>query len=160
MALQPTNRTRNIFPVHVDLRQRVGTSNLLAWALEAPLLLDDASAALLKTDAGGFRPHMMLTLLSFCYASGYYGSQDIEHAIANDKTVRYVCARTYPDAKAIRRFRRQHRPALDQCLRYVLFRAAMEMTNALTGDLEQQIASATQEKIELAVVLDRIVAEG
>jgi hypothetical protein len=157
MALQPTNRTRNIFPVHADLRQRVGTSNLLRWCLEAPLIVNDEAGQLLRQNVCGFRPPMMLTLLSFCYASSYYGSEDIAGAITTDRTVRYICARTYPDAHAIQRFRRCCRGLLDQALGYVLRQAATEMTGhgALGPELEQQVLSTTQEKIELAVIMDR-----
>ena len=86
MALQPTNRTGNIFPVHVDLRQRVCTTNLLRWSLEAPLIISDEAGELLRKNVCGFRPQMMLTLLSFCYASSYYGSEDIARAINTDRT--------------------------------------------------------------------------
>lgn len=161
MALQPTKRTRNIFPVHVDLRQRVGANTLLRWCLEAPLVISDEAGHLARKNICGFRPAMMLTLLSFCYASGYYGSQDIASAISNDRTVRYICARTYPDAHAIRRFRRFCRAALDQALSHVLRQAALEMSGGeMTPEIEQQVLSTTQEKIELAVAMDRHAAEG
>jgi hypothetical protein len=160
MPFKPTKSTGRIFPVHIDLRQRVGTSNLLRWALEAPQALDEPATESLKVRFGDFRPQMMLTLLSFAYASSCYGSEDIERAIESDRTFRYICARIYPDAKAIRRFRRVFRPALDQCLAYVLRGAAMEMTGAaVNAELEQQVLSATAEKIELAVVMDRCATE-
>ena len=160
MPFKPTNGTGRIFPVHMDLRQRVGVNNMLRWALEAPQSVEGPAAETLKARFGDLRPQMMLTLLSFAYASSYYGSDDIESAIESDRTLRYICARIYPDAKAIRRFRRQFRPALDQCLAYVLRGAATEMTGAaLNAELEQQVLSATTEKIELAVVMDRCATE-
>ena len=160
MPFRPTNRTGGILPVHTDLRQRVGVNNLLRWALEAPQTVDDVAAESLKARFGDFRPQMMLTLLSFAYASSCYGSDDIERAIESDRTFRYICARIYPDAKAIRRFRRLFRPALDQCLAYVLRGAAIEMIGApSTPELEQQVISATTEKIELAVIMDRCSTE-
>jgi hypothetical protein len=157
MALQPTNWTGNIFPVHADLRQRVGSSNLLRWSLEAPLIIDHDPEQLLRKNVCGFRPQMILTLLSFCYASSYYGSEDIAGAISTDRTMRYICARTYPDAVAIRRFRRCCRSPLDQALNFVLRRAAVEMTGYtdLPPELQQQVLATTQEKIELAVIMDR-----
>src|SRR5688572_7354490 len=130
MALQPTNRTGNIFPVHLDLRQRVGTPRLLRWAIEAPQNVDADLAEQLKPGIGEFRPQMLLSLLSFCYGAGCYSSEDIEQAIANDRSVRYICARTYPDAKALRRFRRTYRSPLHQSVAYVLRRAAMQMSGA------------------------------
>lgn len=161
MPFRPTKRTANVFPVHVDLRQRVGGGNLLRWALEAPQAVEGAPAEMLRACFGDFRPQMMLTLLSFAYASSYYGSEDIERAIESDRTFRYICARIYPDAKAMRRFRRAFRGALDQCLLYVLRQAALAMSgaDALTPELERQVQSATTEKIELAVVMDRCSAE-
>ena len=161
MPLRPTNRTGTIFPVHVDLRQRVGSSQLLRWALEAPQTVEGSAAETLVARFGDFRPQMMLTLLSFSYASSCYGSEDIERAIESDRTVRYICARIFPDAKALRRFRRLFRPALDQCLAYVLRQAAVELSGAgvLGAELEQQVLSATTEKIELAVVMDRCATE-
>jgi hypothetical protein len=161
MPLRPTNRTGSIFPVHVDLRQRVGSGNLLRWALEAPQTIEGSTAEMLKARFGDFRPQMMLTLLSFSYASSCYSSEDIERAIESDRTTRYICARIYPDAKAIRRFRRLFRSALDQCLAYVLRQSALEMsgTVSLSAELEDQVFSATTEKIELAVILDRCATE-
>jgi hypothetical protein len=147
--------------VHVDLRQRVGSNHLLRWALEAPQNLEASAAETLKARFGDFRPQMMLTLLSFSYASSCYGSEDIERAIESDRTVRYICARIFPDAKAMRRFRRLFRPALDQCLAYVLRQAAIELseTMSLGAEVEQQVLATTTEKIELAVVMDRCAAE-
>ena len=161
MPFRPTNRTGTIFPVHVDLRQRFGSNKLLFWALEAPQNVEGSAAEMLKARFGDFRPQMMLTLLSFSYASSCYGSEDIERAIESDRTVRYICARIFPDAKAIRRFRRLFRPALDQCLAYVLRQAAIELSDStsLGAEVEQQVLSATTEKIELAVVMDRCAAE-
>src|SRR5688500_11192746 len=128
MPFRPTNQTGNIFPVHIDLRQRLGTNKLLRWALEAPQAVAGAAAETLHARFGDFRPQMMLTLLSFAYASSCYGSEDIERAIESDRTFRYICARVYPDSKAIRRFRRLFRAALDQSLAYVLRQAAVELT--------------------------------
>lgn len=161
MPLKPTNRTGTIFPVHVDLRQRVGSNNLLRRALEAPQNVEGSAADTLKARFGDFRPQMMLTLLSFAYASSCYASEDIERAIESDRTFRYICARIFPDAKAIRRFRRLFRPVLDQCLGYVLRQAAIELSGAvpLRAELERQVLSATTEKIELAVVMDRCATE-
>jgi hypothetical protein len=160
MAFRPTNGTGAIFPVHIDLRQRVGTTNLLRWALEAPQMVEGGGSDLLQIRFGDFRPQMMLTLLSFSYAACYYGSEDVERAIETDRTVRYICARIYPDAKAIRRFRRLFRPALDQCLSYVLRQAAFELNDSeFSEELERQVQSATVEKIELAVVMDRFANE-
>jgi hypothetical protein len=66
---------------------------------------------------------MMLTLLTYCYATGVYGSADIELAIERDQMTRYLCARTYPDLDVIRGFRRLNLGEIKQCLAAVLKRA-------------------------------------
>ncbi|HKS38032.1 MAG TPA: hypothetical protein VJW76_12620 [Verrucomicrobiae bacterium] len=68
------------------------------------------------------RPAMMTTLLAYCYATGVYGSMDIELNICRDQMTRYLCARTYPDIDAIRSFRRDCRLKIKQCLISVLRR--------------------------------------
>jgi hypothetical protein len=62
---------------------------------------------------------MLLTLLTYCYSARIYGSRDIEWAMQNNRTVRYICARNYPDWQTLRRFRRHHRALLHACLVYV-----------------------------------------
>src|SRR5882724_12110547 len=53
-----------------------------------------------------FRPAMMLTLLAYCYASGVFGSADIQLATEHDQMIRYLCAGDYPHLCSIRSFRR------------------------------------------------------
>ena len=65
---------------------------------------------------------MMLTLLTYCYATGVYGSGDIELNIRHDPMTRYLCAKIYPDIDAIRSFRRDNRPRIIQNLSAVLRR--------------------------------------
>jgi transposase len=103
-----------------DLSRCVGERGLLKLALDAVLSLDEERLQEARKRSPDFSPYMMLTLLTYCYSSSLYGSRDIETAIASDRTVRYICARTYPDWQRLRRFRRRHRELLHQCLVYVL----------------------------------------
>jgi hypothetical protein len=103
-----------------DLRQCVGEKGLLKLALDAVLTLDEERLQEARKRSSDFSPYMMLTLLTYCYSASLYGSRDIETAIGSDRTVRYICARAYPDWQRLRRFRRQHRELLLQCLVYVL----------------------------------------
>ena len=63
-----------------------------------------------------FQPAMMLTLLAYCYATGVYGSEEIQSATHDDQMIRYLCARDYPDLCEIRSFRRYNRERIAQCL--------------------------------------------
>jgi hypothetical protein len=103
-----------------DLTRCVGERGLLKLALDAVLTLDTAKLKEARRRSPDFSPQMMLTLLTYCYSASLYGSRDIEWMIRRDRTVRYICARTYPDWQSLRRFRRQHRELLRQCLAYVM----------------------------------------
>jgi hypothetical protein len=72
----------------------------------------------------GFRPEMLLSLLTYCYATGVFSSQDIEAACRQDPVARYLCANNFPDAKTLRRFRRLHREQIRQSLANLFQRAA------------------------------------
>jgi hypothetical protein len=103
-----------------DLSRCVGERGLLKLALEAVLTVDPGALRDARRRSPEFSPQMMLTLLTYCYSAKLYGSRDIEWAIEHDRMVRYICARTYPDWQTLRRFRRQHRDWVHQCLVQVL----------------------------------------
>ena len=63
---------------------------------------------------------MLLTLLTYCYSTGLYSSEDIENAARNHKTINYLCGNRIPDWKTLRRFRRIHRQALHDCISYMV----------------------------------------
>jgi hypothetical protein len=64
----------------------------------------------------------MITLLTYCYATGVYGSMDIELNIRRDQMTRYLCAKTYPDVDDLRSFRRDRCLKIKHCLAAVLRR--------------------------------------
>jgi transposase len=103
-----------------DLSRCVGERGLLKLALDAVLTLEPERLREARRRSPDFSPQMMLTLLTYCYSASLYGSRDIEWAIERDRTVRYICARVFPDWQSLRRFRRQHRELLRQCLVYVM----------------------------------------
>src|SRR6266852_272674 len=105
-----------------DLRMLVDESCLLHLALES---VANAGSTNLKPFNGlpGQVPlsaPMMLTLISYSYAVGIFGSRDIECAIYEDQTLRYICAGQRPAWHDIRRFRRMHRDLVQKVLRSVL----------------------------------------
>src|ERR1043166_6081466 len=103
-----------------DLRRMLGEQGLLRLSLDAVQALDLPWTPRRGGKGAEFRPQMLMTLLTYCYLSTFYGSRDIELAIRHDPTVRYICARAMPDWLTLRRFRREFRAALHQCLVWVL----------------------------------------
>ena len=107
-----------------DLSLYIGKKTLVKVVLEALEGTDehgswpDAATA----EKIVIQPAMMITLLTYCYATGVYGSMDIELNIRRDQMTRYLCAKSYPDVDVLRSFRRDWRLKIKQCLTTVLSR--------------------------------------
>ena len=158
-----------------DLRQWLGTTELIKLVLEAVQKVDWSFPPLrtLAEQSRDFRPQMLLTLLTYSYASGLYDSEEIEAAVYSDPTISYLAAKTFPDRRTLRRFRRRQRELVKQCLIHVLKEAwrrqfgpeaetsaAWPCYEATVGkpwfassDL-RQIYFAAEERIDCAVFLD------
>ena len=115
------------------------------------------------------RPEMMLTLLTYCYATGIHASEDIVRAILSDRTIRYICAHNYPTWKDIRLFRRHYRDQVETCLTRVYQRAwamkfdegeaSFEGVSWFERVLQKDIKRIVDCKFDLAITLDRAYLE-
>jgi hypothetical protein len=77
--------------------------------------------------APGFRPRVMLAMLTYCYAIGVYGSEDVELMMHEDASLRALCGRDIPDWKSLKRFRRQNHAVLQRALEET-FRGAWSLS--------------------------------
>ena len=151
-----------------DLRQHVGESALIQLALDAAQIVGERLSPPLEAE-GRHSPPMLLTLLTYCYAAGIYGSEDIEYACRNDAATRYLCANTSPDQDAIRSFRRANRPRIEACLTRVYHRACCETFAPVSrGPLpiprletrsSAELTSIVRRKLELAIMIDTAMCE-
>ena len=74
-----------------------------------------------RRDSGAaFQPSVLLAILTCCYAREIFGSVDIERLMRRDNRFRGLCGDDFPDAQILRRFRRQNRLALQECLEVAL----------------------------------------
>lgn len=152
-----------------DLSRCVGERGLLKLALDAVLMLDPEHLQEARKRSPEFSPQMMLTLLTYCYSASLYGSRDIEWAIERDRTVRYICARVFPDWQSLRRFRRQHRELLRQCLVYVLKQTwALKFDEGeadyvgyewFESELIELVNRAAADRLDFAVLMDGAESE-
>ena len=157
------NKTKTC-PLPSDLSQCLGERGLIKLVLDAVLTLDPQSIEVAGKRSPEFQPRMMLTLLTYCYTANIYGSKDIEWAIENDPMVRYICARTFPEFNRLRRFRRQNRSLLRDCLIYV-----MKQTWALKfdegeadyvgyewfeSDFLERVDASAEARLDCAVLMD------
>ncbi len=95
-----------VFPL--DLAEGLGAVRLTHLALEA-VQGDDVPAGEFRSGPGrqGYQHRMLLTLLSYAYARGVFGSEDIQNQVRSDADLRYLCAWEFPDSDTLRQFRRR-----------------------------------------------------
>jgi transposase len=95
----------------------------LATAVEAAVSAIDSDTLIpvAPVDAGlALQPKALLAVLTFSYARQIYASIDIETSFRSDSNFRLLCREQFPDARILRRFRRENREALLGCLRAAL----------------------------------------
>jgi hypothetical protein len=116
-----------------------------------------------------FRGRMLLAVVTYCYAAGIYGSEDIEALMREDATFRFVCGNEFPGWRVIQRFRRYNRAAIQRCLEEVL-RVASELKQPASDPqsrqqivsecdrqqawIQKQFSDEAEERIERAMWMD------
>ncbi|MCP4545398.1 MAG: IS1182 family transposase [bacterium] len=105
-----------------DLRDWVPEDDLVNFVIQAVegLSLSAFKVNVKGTGSAQFPPHMMLSLLIYCYANGIFSSRRIERATYRDIAVRYLTADTHPDHDTIATFRRENFEAVGACFLHVL----------------------------------------
>jgi hypothetical protein len=105
-----------------DLRLVVGRWHLVNLTLEAIQQVADHAQATGSTtwSPESSRDRTILTLLVYCYASGLFGSQDIEETNRQDQVVRYISAGEEITWNELRQYRRRKRGRLHQVLSRIL----------------------------------------
>lgn len=125
-----------------------------------------------------FRPHILLAVVTYCYAVGIYGSQDIENLMREDNAFRFLCGNEFPDWRVIRSFRRHNREAIYRSLA-ATFRAAWSLktqrrkpsgtgpnqcesrtgANRVAALSPEQISDEAEERIERAMFIDSMAQD-
>jgi hypothetical protein len=118
-----------------DLRPSVGEGDLVKLVLAAAQTVAKQKPWLNSLGAAQSSPQMLLTLLTYCYPAGIYGSRDIEWACHNNPVVRSICANIPPNWSAIWRFRNANRPWIEECLAFVYVAARDLVPTGVNRDL-------------------------
>jgi len=105
-----------------DLRQWVPENHLAHFIVDAVDSLPLTNPAVNERGTGDeqYPPRMMLSLLSYCYATGTFSSRAIERATYSDVAVRFLSGDTHPDHDTICSFRRQNKALLAESFVQVL----------------------------------------
>ena len=80
--------------------------------------------------AGPVPPESMLGAVSYCYAKGVYGSNEIGRMLNQDPAFRASCQNEVPRPEDIRRFRRLNREAIQKTLEKALRFARAKVAEA------------------------------
>lgn len=105
-----------------DLREWLPADHLVHFILEAVEQISTGHFRVNHRGTGSeqYPPTMMLALLTYCYATGRFGSRRIEAATHSDVAVRYLCANHHPDHDSICGVRTADRAAFQAALVTVL----------------------------------------
>jgi hypothetical protein len=106
------------------LRAQLGWQRLLEYVLDA--VLAQPSDSIPQSS----RPAVLLTLVTYCYATRTFSSEDIEDATKERPEVAYITRGMPVTAANIRQFRRHHRARIENCLVQVL--------NSTMGGLQRE----------------------
>jgi hypothetical protein len=179
MTLPPRSAPADV-ALPEDLRERTGEAGLVRFVLEAVQTVNVPRTGPAACDGAGnpLRPQVMLSVLTYAYGIGLYGSHQIALATLREGGLSYLCAGAQPDAQALRRFRRRHREHVKHCLQRVLElvyefrlwlahaatvpRGAGEAPAAgFTGSARgsPDFALAAEERLERAVLLDSVTLD-
>jgi len=132
-----------------DLREAISERRVMELVLEEVQHLDEA--LVLSADGRSLTPELrqLLTIVTYCYSVGIYGSEDIGWSCGNKVDVRYAAANTRPRWEAIRSFRRAYRDWIETCLARVL---------SSTGQADPPFVPARR-KLELAIMMDTAMCD-
>lgn len=105
-----------------DLREWVPEDDLVHFVIEA---VDRLPLEIFQVNQRGsgdqqFPPHMMLSLVIYCYANSIFSSRKIERATYRDISVRYLTGDNHPDHDTICTFRRRNFTAISEAFVEVL----------------------------------------
>ncbi len=105
-----------------DLRDWVADDDFVHFITEAveTIPLETFHFNRRGTGSEGYHPHVMLSLLIYCYANGVFSSRRIERASYRDISVRYILSNTHPDHSTISKFRKENVDAISASFLQVL----------------------------------------
>ncbi len=156
---------RTIITFPDDLRQWIDARTLVSCVLEAvQATVQVPDQALPETLPLG-RPRMLLTILTYSYAVGLLGSDEIAHQIVVDPELGYLSAKSEPTPSELRHFRRYHRAMLQWSLSHLLERAWKARPDfSLSkcrdqGLIDRAAGQAAEQRINQAVLTDTMALD-
>jgi len=116
-ALTEREPKREVVPSDF-LSEWIRRGTLLSLILDAAQTLEwpESELKLAASSGYAFRRLVMLTVVTYCYAAGVYGSKDIALKISQDEILRFLCAGAFPTWQDIRDFTHHNHDLITQSL--------------------------------------------
>lgn len=167
-------------PLYGSLNAWMERKPLAGVVLEAVRRIDGKVLRPVAAPQAGvaFRTRMLLAVVTYCYAAGIYGSEDIEALMREDATFRFLCGNEFPGWRVIQRFRRDNRGTIQRCLEEVLRGASQvklpehtkpsdpQSREQIPGGcdrheawIQEQFSNEAEERIERAMWIDNLALE-
>ena len=127
---------RPIVAANDGTQSRVSQTVLADVQFAVRAMAEDSLRRVASPQSGmAFQPKALLSLLVYCYVTGTYSSADIEDMMRRDVTFRHFCQGEFPSAHLLKRFRRENRTAVRDCIYAVLLQQSQrhEMPEAGSG---------------------------
>ena len=143
----------------LDLAEPIGAVRLMRLAFDAAQGVDaPLNEFRSKPGREGYPFRMLLTLLTYAYSRGVFGSDEVELRTRTDSDFRYLAATDRPDAETLRLFRRREWVRLQTSL------ASLLQTSAGTIGLDTLAALADPDgeaarRLEAAAACDSLARD-
>ena len=154
-------RQRNELALPWDLGDWVDPARLLEWVVTEVDRLDWTNPTLLdfQEKNPGYRPRMMLCLLTWAYAAGLFDSEEISQACFRQGYLLAFCENRPPTASAVARFRRENRGLLKWSL-VQLFKRVLKHRFRLPDSfwpagINLYLSDSAVQRLDLARQMDR-----
>jgi len=161
-SLQDAREDMLVIPV--DLTEWVDGCQLMEWVEEEVRGLDWENPEVQRVlqQHPEFRPKVLLNLLTYAYATGVFGKDEIVRRCYSETVYRLLSEGQAPDPHELNQFRREHRGLLRGLLYQILVRA---LRHKHVGDawlppgLKRYLLDNAMERLTLARHVDTVEEE-
>ena len=164
MAIQtPPTTEEEELSIPLDLSVWVPAAQLREWIMSDVAKLNWTNAGLLELlrKHPDFEPKALLNTMTFAYATGVFGAEEIVRHCSEDLEFRGVRPRLRPIPEELKRFRKENRGLFKWCLVNVISKALKsqfierDTIERLPPGLQRYVLENTTERLDLARHMDR-----
>lgn len=149
--------------IPLDLSQWASASQLRDWIMSDVATLNWTNPELLELlrKHPDFEPKALLNTMTFAYATGIFGAEEIARHCSEDPEFRGVRPKLPPISEELKQFRKENRAVFKWCLARVIARSLKaqfiegDTIDALPPGLRRYAVENTIERLDIARHMDR-----